>query len=51
MIWLLIVIHLNLTTIPIQVQHGEVIATFPSHQACAEKHNSSTRGKADNAAL
>ena len=38
MIWLLIVIHLNLTTIPIQVQHGEVIATFPSHQECTKKH-------------
>ena len=39
MIWLLIVIHLNLTTTPIQIQHGEVIGTFPSHQACVEKHN------------
>ena len=38
MIWLLIVIHLNLTSVPIQVQHGEVIATFPSHQACTKKH-------------
>ena len=38
MIWLLIVIHLNLTTTPIQVQHGEVIGTFPSHQACTKKH-------------
>ena len=38
MIWLLIVIHLNLTTIPIQVQHGEVIGTFPSLQACSKKH-------------
>ena len=39
MIWLLIVIHLNLTATPIQIQHGEVIGTFPSHQECAEKHN------------
>ena len=39
MIWLLIVIHLNLTSVPIQVQHGEVIATFQSHQECAKKHN------------
>ena len=39
MIWLLIVIHLNLTAIPIQIHHGEVIGTFPSHQECAEKHN------------
>ena len=39
MIWLLIVIHLNLTSVPIQVQHGEVIATFPSHQECTKKHN------------
>ena len=38
MIWLLIVIHLNLTATPIQIHHGEVIATFPSHQACIKKH-------------
>ena len=38
MIWLLIVIHLNLTTTPIQVQHGEIIGTFQSHQECTEKH-------------
>ena len=38
MIWLLIVIHLNLTTTPIQVQHGEIIGTFPSHQECTKKH-------------
>jgi len=39
MIWLLIVIHLNLSATPIQVQHGEVIATFPNHQECMKKHN------------
>jgi len=39
MIWLLIVIHLNLTTTPIQIQHGEIIGTFPSHQECAKKHD------------
>ena len=39
MIWLLIVIHLNLTSVPIQVQHGEVIGTFPSHQECTKKHD------------
>ena len=38
MIWLLMVIHLNLTATPVQVQHGEVIATFPSHQECTKKH-------------
>ena len=38
MIWLLIVIHLNLTTTPIQVQHGEIIGTFPSHQEWTKKH-------------
>jgi len=38
MIWLLIVIHLNLTTTPIQVQHGEVIGTFPNQEACIKKH-------------
>ena len=39
MIWLLIVIHLNLRSVPIQVQHGEVIATFQSHHECTKKHS------------
>ena len=39
MIWLLIVIHLNLTATPIQIHQGEEIATFPSHPAWIEKHN------------
>ena len=38
MIWLLIVITLNLQTNPIEVQHGEVIDTFHSHQDCQKKH-------------
>jgi len=39
MIWLLIVIHLNLTSAPVQIQHGEIIGTFQSHQECVKKHN------------
>ena len=39
MIWLLIVIHLNLTTIPIQVQHGEILETFQTEKECLIKHN------------
>ncbi len=37
MIWLLIVIHLNLSATPIQVQYGEVVSTFQSEKQCVEK--------------
>ena len=39
MIWLLMVITLNLSTTPVQIQSGEVIEIFPSEQKCIEKHN------------
>ena len=37
MIWLLMVIHLNLSTTPIQIQHGEILETFSSEQKCIER--------------
>jgi len=33
------VIHLNLTTTPIQIQRGEVLEVFQSQQECLIKHN------------
>ena len=39
MIWLLMVVHLNLSTIPIQVQYGEVLEVFHSERECVIKHN------------
>ena len=38
MIWLLMVVHLNLSTIPIQVQYGEVLEVFHSERECVIKH-------------
>ena len=38
MIWLLMVITLNLSANPIQVQHGEIIETFQNRQDCEKKH-------------
>ena len=38
MIWLLMVIHLNLTTTPIQIQRGEVLEVFQSVKECLVKH-------------
>ena len=38
MIWLLMVVHLNLSTIPIQVQYGEVLEVFQSERECVIKH-------------
>ena len=38
MIWLLMVIHLNLTTTPVQIQHGEVLEVFQSEKECLIKH-------------
>ena len=39
MIWLLIVIHLTLTTTPIQIQRGEVLEVFQSQQECLIVHD------------
>jgi len=39
MIWLLMVVHLNLSTIPIQVQYGEVLEVFHSERECVIKHD------------
>ena len=36
--WLLIAIHLNLTVVPVAVEHGEILETFSSEQACIESH-------------
>ena len=37
-IWLLIVIHLNLTMTPVQVRHVEVLEVFQSQRDCVTKH-------------
>jgi len=39
MIWLLMVVHLNLSTTPIQVQYGEVLEVFHSERECVIKHD------------
>ena len=39
MIWLLMVIHLNLTVTPIQVQYGKVLEVFQSQQECLIVHD------------
>jgi len=39
MIWLLLVIHLNLATVPIQIDNSMVLETFHSHQKCVERHS------------
>ncbi|SVB20497.1 uncharacterized protein METZ01_LOCUS173351 [marine metagenome] len=39
MIWLLIVIHLNLSADPIQIQHGEIIEMFKSKKECVSRHD------------
>ena len=39
MIWLLMVVHLNLSTIPIQVHYGEVLEVFHSERECVIKHD------------
>ena len=49
MIWLLLVIHLNLSTLPIQIHRSIVVATFLSQQKCIERHtaffNEATQNK------
>jgi hypothetical protein len=39
MIWLLMVIHLNLSVTPVQIQHGEVLEVFQTEQGCIAKHD------------
>ena len=39
MIWLLLVIHLNLSTTPIQIHHSIIVETFLSQQKCIERHS------------
>jgi hypothetical protein len=39
MIWLLMVIHLNLSATPVQVQYGEVLEVFQSEKDCLIKHD------------
>ena len=39
MIWLLMVIHLNLTTTPVQIQRGEVLEVFQNQQECMIVHD------------
>ena len=39
MLWLLLVVHLNLSTTPIQINSSIVVATFLSQQKCIEKHS------------
>ena len=38
-IWLLLVVHLNLSTTPIQINHAMIAATFSSQQKCIERHS------------
>ena len=40
MIWLLLVIQLNLSATPIQINNSTVMETFSSHQKCVERHSS-----------
>ena len=37
MIWLLIVIYLNLSVVPPHIEHGEIVGSFQSEQACIKK--------------
>ena len=39
MIWLLMVVHLNLSTMPIQFQYREVFEVFHSERECVIKHD------------
>ena len=39
MIWLLMVVHLNLSAIPTQVQYGEVLEVFHSERECFIRNN------------
>jgi len=37
MTWLLIVIFLNLSVVPPHIEHGEIVGSFQSEQACIKK--------------
>ena len=37
MTWLLIVIFLNLSVVPPHIEHGEIVGSFQSEQACNKK--------------
>ena len=37
MTWLLIVIYLNLSVVPPQIEHGEIVGSFQSEQTCHKK--------------
>ena len=37
MTWLLIVIYLNLSVVPPHIEHGEIVGSFQSEQACNKK--------------
>ena len=39
MLWLLLVVHLNLSTTPIQINHALIVETFSSQQKCIERHS------------
>ena len=39
MIWLLMVVHLNLSTIPIEVEYGEVLEVIHSERECVIRNN------------
>jgi hypothetical protein len=36
-IWLLVVIYLNLSVVPPHIEHGEIVGSFQSEQACNKK--------------
>jgi hypothetical protein len=46
MIWLLLVVHLNLLTTPIQINHAMIVETFSSQQKCSERHSAFFDGAA-----
>ena len=47
MIWILLIIQLNLSVIPIQINSSTVIETFSSHQKCVERHSAFFREAAE----
>jgi hypothetical protein len=47
MIWLLLVVYLNLATVPIQIDNSVIMETFSSHQKCVEKHSAFFREAAE----
>jgi hypothetical protein len=39
MIWILLVVHLNLSATPIQIDNSMILETFQSQQKCVERHS------------